>query len=136
MTVYVTRRAHFSAAHRLFNPLFSDRRNEEVFGKCANLQGHGHNYIVEVTVAGEPEPLTGYVIDLKVLKDIVDEHFIDKVDHKHLNFDVDFLSGVIPTAENIAIACWKQIDPHIVGGRLASIRLYETEHNYVEYRGE
>jgi 6-pyruvoyltetrahydropterin/6-carboxytetrahydropterin synthase len=134
--IYVTRRAHFSAAHRLFNPSFTTERNEEVFDKCANENGHGHNYYVEVTVAGTVDPLTGYVIDLKALKRILDEHFIGKVDHKHLNLDVDFLSGINPTAENIAIACWEQIAPHIEGGRLHAVRVYETEQNFAEYKGE
>jgi 6-pyruvoyltetrahydropterin/6-carboxytetrahydropterin synthase len=134
--IYVTRRAHFSAAHRLFNPAFTDEENEAVFDKCANPNGHGHNYYVEVTVAGEADPRTGYVIDLKKLKTIVDEHFIARVDHKHLNMDVDFLRGIIPTAEHIAVACWNQLEPHIHGGRLHSVRLYETEQNSAEYKGE
>ncbi|HTR81630.1 MAG TPA: 6-carboxytetrahydropterin synthase, partial [Bacteroidota bacterium] len=104
--MYVTRKAHFSAAHRLFNPAFSDEKNLEVYDKCANPNGHGHNYNLEITVAGDPDPETGYVIDLKRLKKIIEEYFVSKVDHKHLNYDVDFLKGVIPTAENIAKACW------------------------------
>ena len=134
--VYVTRRAHFSASHRLFNPTFSDEKNLEVFDKCANPNGHGHNYYLEVCIAGELNPETGYVIDLKKLKEIVNEYFIEKVDHKNINLDVNFLSGIIPTAENIAIAAWKQIYPHINEGKLYSIKLYETENNFVEYRGE
>ncbi|MGE5315084.1 MAG: 6-pyruvoyl trahydropterin synthase family protein [Acidobacteriota bacterium] len=134
--MYVTRRAHFSAAHRLYNPSYTDERNREVFDKCANPNGHGHNYYVEVTVAGAVDPDTGYVIDLKLLKRIVEDHFISKVDHKHLNMDVDFMEGLNPTAENIAAACWKQIEPHIAGGRLHSVRIYETEQNYAEYKGE
>ena len=134
--IYVTRKAHFSAAHRLFNPKFSEEKNFEVFDKCANPSGHGHNYYVEVTVAGEPDPQTGYVVDLKELKRIIHDYFISKVDHKHLNFDVDFLSGVNPTAENIAVACWNQLRPHIRNGKLFSIRLYETDRNFAEYKGE
>ncbi len=133
--IYVTRRAHFSAAHRLFNPSFSDQENDAVFDKCANPHGHGHNYYVEVTVAGSADPRTGYVIDLKRLKAIIEEHFIAHVDHKHLNLDVAFMHGVIPTAENIAVACWNQLEPHIGQGRLFSVRLYETENNFAEYKG-
>src|SRR4051812_19265842 len=99
--VYVTRRAHFLASHRVFNPTFSDEKNESVFDKCNNFHGHGHNYRLEVTVKGTPDPETGYVIDLKLLARLIDQEIVDKVDHKHLNFDVDFLRGVIPTAENI-----------------------------------
>jgi 6-pyruvoyltetrahydropterin/6-carboxytetrahydropterin synthase len=134
--IYVTRRAHFSAAHRLFNPSFSDQENDAVFDKCANPNGHGHNYYVEVTVAGVPDPRTGYVIDLKKLKAIIEDAFIAHVDHKHLNMDVDFLRGIIPTAENIAVACWNQLEPQITDGRLHSVRLYETEQNFAEYTGE
>ena len=134
--IYVTRKAHFSAAHRLFNPSFSDEKNLAVYDKCANPNGHGHNYYLEVTVAGEPDAETGYVIDLKKLKHIIEEHFISKVDHKHLNLDVEFLRGIVPTAENIAVACWNQLSPHIRAGKLYSVRLFETQNNFVEYKGE
>ncbi|HTY11622.1 MAG TPA: 6-carboxytetrahydropterin synthase [Bacteroidota bacterium] len=134
--IYVTRRAHFSASHRLFNPSFTEERNIAVYDKCANANGHGHNYELEITVAGEPDPQTGYVIDLKELKKIIEVQFVSKVDHKHLNFDVDFLTGIVPTAENIAAACWSQIAPHIKHGRLYSVKLFETQNNFVEYKGE
>jgi 6-pyruvoyltetrahydropterin/6-carboxytetrahydropterin synthase len=134
--VYVTRKAEFSAAHRLFNPEFSDEQNEAVFDKCNNPSGHGHNYTVEVTVAGEPNHSTGYVMDLKKLSRLLDEEVIEKVDHKHLNYDVDFLKGIIPTAENLAMSFWRILFPKITEGRLYSIRVYESEKNYVEYRGE
>ncbi len=134
--MYVTRKAHFSAAHRLFNPSFSDEKNIEVYDKCANPNGHGHNYELEITVAGEPDPKTGYVIDLKKLKQIIEERFVSKVDHKHLNHDVEFLKGIVPTAENIAVACWKQLAPYIRDGHLYSVKLYETQNNFVEYKGE
>jgi 6-pyruvoyltetrahydropterin/6-carboxytetrahydropterin synthase len=98
--------------------------------------GHGHNYVLEVTVAGEPSQKTGYVIDLKKLKEIVKREILDKVDHKHLNYEVDFLSGIIPTAENIAKGIWSVLEPKIKEGRLYSVRLHETENNSVEYRGE
>lgn len=134
--VYVTRRAHFSAAHRLYNPTFSDEQNEAVFDKCNNVKGHGHNYTIDVTVAGIPDPATGYVIDLKKLARLMDELIIDKVDHKHLNFDVKELRGIIPTAENIALVFWSLLEPRITEGKLHSIKVYESDNNFVEYRGE
>ncbi len=134
--VYVYRRAHFSASHRLFDSSFSDEKNLEVFGKCSNPSGHGHNYYVEVCICGEPNPKTGYVIDLKKVKSILENEFLRFVDHKNLNEDVPFLRGINPTAENIAIACWKRIAPYITEGKLYSVRLYETENNFVEFRGE
>ncbi len=133
--VFVTRKATFSASHRLFNPSWSDARNTQVFGKCNNPNGHGHNYDIEVTVGGDPPVETGMVIDLKKLADIVEQEIIDRVDHKNLNVDVDFLRGVIPTAENMAIAFWKILEPKIREGKLSSIRLYESANNIVEYRG-
>lgn len=135
-TVYVYRRAHFSASHRLFDPAFTDEQNAAVFGGCANPNGHGHNYYIEVCVAGVPDPKTGFVVDLKLVKKILQERFLDKVDHKNMNVDVDFLRDINPTTENIAIAAWQQIAPHIPSGKLFSVRLYETENNFVEYRGE
>jgi len=136
MTVYVTRKAHFAAAHRLYNPAWSDVENSRVFGKCNNANGHGHNYNMEVTVAGNPPGETGMVIDLKALAEIVDREVIEHVDHKHLNLDVDFLKGIIPTAENMAVAFWKILESKIPHGRLYSIKLYESDNNLVEYRGE
>ncbi len=133
--MYVTRKAHFSAAHRLFNPFFSEEKNIEVYDKCANANGHGHNYYLEITVAGEPDPQTGYIIDLKKLKKIIEDYFISKVDHKHLNYDVEFLKGVVPTAENIAVACWNQLVAQIHEGHLYSVKLFETQNNFVEYKG-
>jgi 6-pyruvoyltetrahydropterin/6-carboxytetrahydropterin synthase len=134
--MYVTRRVTFSASHRLYNPLLSDADNELLFDKCANKNGHGHNYVLEVTVAGEPKERTGYVVDLKKLKEVLKSEIIEKVDHKHLNHDVDFLKGIIPTAENIAKAFWNVLQPMIPDGTLFAIRLHETENNVVEYRGE
>lgn len=134
--VYVTRKAHFSAAHRLYNPTFSAERNEAVFDKCNNPHGHGHNYTLEVTVAGVPDPLTGYVIDLKKLAAMIDEYILDRVDHKHLNFDVPELRGIIPTAENISIVFWQLLEPRISEGTLHSIKVFESDNNFVEYRGE
>jgi 6-pyruvoyltetrahydropterin/6-carboxytetrahydropterin synthase len=134
--VYVTRRAHFCASHRLHNTEWSDEKNMEVFGKCNNPNGHGHNYEIEVTVAGTPPDETGMVIDLKKLATIIEEEVVESVDHKHLNHDVPFMKGVVPTAENIAIAFWKILEPKIRQGKLYSIRLFESEQNFVEYRGE
>lgn len=136
MKVYITRKTHFAAAHRLFNPNFSDEKNNEVYGLCNNPLYHGHNYILEVTVCGKPDPVTGYLIDLKKLKVIIEEKIIKYVDHKNLNLEVDFLKGIIPTAENLAIAFWKRLENEIPNGKLYSIKVYESERNIVEYRGE
>jgi 6-pyruvoyltetrahydropterin/6-carboxytetrahydropterin synthase len=133
--VYLTRREHFCASHRLFNPNFSDEKNLAVYGKCAYPNGHGHNYDLEVSVVGEPDPETGMILDLKKLADIIDEEIIDKVDHKHLNFDIDFLHGVIPTAENLATVFWNILEPRIKAGKLHAVRVYETPNNFAEYRG-
>ncbi|MCK6601093.1 MAG: 6-carboxytetrahydropterin synthase [Bacteroidetes bacterium] len=134
--VCVTRQLHFSSAHRLFNQAFSAGKNSEIFGKCNNENGHGHNYTIEVTVRGPVDPETGYVIDLKVLKSVVDELIVDDCDHKHLNFDVPWLTGIIPTAENLVVAFWNRLQPKIIQGKLHAIRLYETERNFVDYFGE
>lgn len=134
--VYVTRRETFSASHRLYNPEFSEEDNNKVFGKCNNQNGHGHNYVLEVIVAGEIDPQTGYVIDLKELKKIIKENVIKKIDHKHLNLDVDFMKNIIPTAENIAVGIWGQLVDKIPAGKLYSVKVYETENNYAEYKGE
>ena len=116
--IYVTRREIFSAAHRLFNPKYSDEENARIFGKCSNPNWHGHNYTLEVVVAGEIDPETGYVIDLKLLKEIIIKNIIKKVDHKNLNTETDFMNGVIPTAENIAVSVWKQLVNKIPSGKL------------------
>lgn len=134
-TVYVTRKVHFNAAHRLHNPAKSDAWNHATFGKCNNPNWHGHNYVLEVTVAGEPDPDTGYVVDLGVLKQVVDEKVVEKLDHKNLNLDVDFLHGILPSAENLALAIWNELCDAVPAGRLHAVRLYETERNVVEYRG-
>ena len=134
--IYVTRRETFSSSHRLHNPELSDEENLRLFGKWNNLNGHGHNYILEVVVAGEINPFTGYLIDLKVLKKIIIENVISKVDHKNLNMDVEFLKGVIPSAENIAVGIWDQLYDKLPTGKLYSVKLFETENNYVEYKGE
>lgn len=136
-TVYVTRKAHFNAAHRLHNPARSDDWNRETFGLCNNPNGHGHNYELEVTVAGEPDADTGYVLDLGDLKRIVNARVVDDLDHKHLNLDVAWLRGVMPSTENVAVAIWRRLDGAIPGpGRLYEITLRETPRNSVTYRGE
>jgi 6-pyruvoyltetrahydropterin/6-carboxytetrahydropterin synthase len=136
-TVYVTRKAHFNAAHRLHNPAKSDAWNRETFGLCNSPNWHGHNYELEVTVAGEPDADTGYVLDLAELKRIVDERVVRRLDHKNLNLDVDFLRGVIPSTENVAVAIWERLVDAIPGpGRLFEVTLRETPRNSVTYRGE
>lgn len=135
-TVYVTRRVHFNAAHRLHNPARSDEWNRETFGGCNHPNWHGHNYLLEVTVAGEPDPETGYVIDLSRLKAILEARILQHVDHRNLNLDVDFLDGIMPSTENLCIAFWQRIEGHLPGGRLYRVRLYETERNFAEYFGE
>jgi len=134
--LYITKQVTFSAAHRLFNPSFDFDKNEAVFDKCNNIYGHGHNYVLEVTVAGNPNPDTGYVIDLKKLKKIIYDEVFDKVDHKHLNFDVEFLRGIIPTVENLAVKFWDVLQDKITDGKLYKIKLYETPASYVEYFGD
>ncbi len=133
--VYLTRKEHFCASHRLFNPKFSEEENLRLYGKCAYANGHGHNYEIEVTVSGDPDPATGMIMDLKKIADIIDEEILEKVDHRHLNLDVDFLKGTIPTAENLAMVFWKILDPRIPAGKLFAVRVYETANNFAEYRG-
>ena len=134
--VYITRRETFAAAHRLYKDGLSDKENLEMFGKCSNPNWHGHNYTLEVVVAGEINPTTGFVLDIKHLKEIIHQNVISKVDHKNLNIDTDFMRGLIPTSENIVVSIWKQLADKIPGGKLFSVKLYETENNYFEYRGE
>ena len=132
----ITARLTFSAAHRLNNPKYDADWNRRVYGKCDNPRGHGHNYVIHVSVKGKIDPETGMVIDLKLLKDVVRRRIIDRVDHTNLNEDVDFLQGVIPTAENLARSFWQQLAPAITKGTLHEILLQETEKNSVVYRGE
>ena len=136
--VYITRRFHFSASHRVFNPAFGDEKNYEVYGKCSNPSGHGHNYVVDVTVAGDVDPDIGFVMDLTELKHLVENQIIEKVDHHNMNTDVDFMKDVIPSTENIAIKFWEQIAPSINNNKrkLYSIRIQETVNNTVEYKGK
>ena len=135
--VYITRKEHFNAAHKVFRPEWSVEKNFEVFGKCSNPNWHGHNYDLFVTVKGNPDPQTGFVMDLKKLGQIIETKIIDKVDHKNFNLEVDFMKDIIPSTENIAIAFWNEIYSEIIshGCELHCIRLYETERNFVEYFG-
>jgi 6-pyruvoyltetrahydropterin/6-carboxytetrahydropterin synthase len=132
----VTAKLTFSAAHRLHNPARDAAWNRQTYDKCDNPAGHGHNYVIEVSVKGKIDPETGMVIDLKKLKDIMRQRVVDRVDHKNLNEDVDFLRGVIPTAENLARAFWRELAPAINEGTLHEIVLHETERNSVRYCGE
>lgn len=134
--IYITKKTDFSAAHTLFNPAFDDAKNAAIYDKCFNPSGHGHNYYMEVTVCGEPDPDTGYLMDLKKLKRIVQEEIIDKVDHKNLNVDVDFLHGIIPTVENLAISFWRVLVDKISPAKLYKIKLHETNTSFVEYYGD
>jgi 6-pyruvoyltetrahydropterin/6-carboxytetrahydropterin synthase len=134
--VYITRRETFSAAHRLFNPKYSDAENKKIFGKCSNPNGHGHNYVLEVIVSGKPDPETGFVINISELKEIIRENVLEKVDHKNLNIETDFMKGIIPTTENIAIGIWNVLVDKIPKGKLYSVKISETEKNFFEYRGE
>ena len=129
-TILVSRRESFNAAHQLRDPDLSDEENQRLFGKCANL--HGHNYVLEVVVAGEIDRATGYVVDLKQLSDVVCRRIIQDVDHRNLNTDVPWLKGRIPTAENLALAFWERVRPELPEGSLRSVRLWETEKNWAE----
>ena len=138
--IFLTRRATFSASHYYWNDAWTSEENERVFGRCANRNGHGHNYTLEVTVSGEPDPITGFVVDLKWLKDVMEHDVLADFDHRHLNLEVpEFAEGkLIPTSENIAIAAWKRLEAAVNGAgsaRLSRVRLYETPEIFAEYRG-
>lgn len=133
MKVKVSRKEHFNAAHRLYNPAWGEERNKQVFGKCANANFHGHNYELVVSVIGEPDPETGYVMDTKILSDLVREEIIDKFDHKNLNLDIPHFKDLNPTAENIVRVIWDILRPKINSELDLKITLYETERNFVEY---
>ncbi len=134
--VYLTRRVTFSAAHRLWSASLSEEDNYAIYDKCANPNGHGHNYVLEVTVRGTPDPQTGMVLNLTELKRITNEQVIKWVDHKHLNYDVPWLEGVIPTAELLAIKFWECLARGFPEGLLYEVKLHETENNVATYRGE
>jgi 6-pyruvoyltetrahydropterin/6-carboxytetrahydropterin synthase len=133
MKVAVSRKEHFNAAHRLFNPAWTAEQNNEVFGKCNNPNYHGHNYDLIVTLVGEPDAATGYVYDMKKLSDIIRENVLKHFDHKNLNLDTPYFKNINPTAENIAIVIWDLLRPHIDNKLDMKIKLYETERNFVEY---
>ena len=133
--VTVTRRMHFNAAHRVHNPALSDEENERLFGRCNNPNWHGHNYVLDVSVAGPVEARTGYVMDLAALKRVVQAAVIDRVDHRNFTLEVDFMRGVIPTAENIVVGCWRVLASRVALARLVRLVLWETPNNYVEYEG-
>jgi 6-pyruvoyltetrahydropterin/6-carboxytetrahydropterin synthase len=134
--VYLTRAEHFNAAHKLYNPSWSKEKNDEVFGKCANDNWHGHNYELFVTVKGEPDPDTGFLVDAKKLSIIINQYIIEKLDHRNLNLDVDFMQGKMCSSENLVIEIWKQLQPHLPANiQLHCIKLYETPRIYVEYFG-
>ncbi len=136
--VYITRIEHFNAAHKLWNTNWSAEQNKEVFGKCANENYHGHNYELHVTVKGDPHPDTGFVINAKLLGDLMKEHIVEKVDHCNLNVDVDFMKGVFTSAENFAIGIWNQLKDLLAshGCTIHCVKLIETKSIYVEYYGE
>jgi 6-pyruvoyltetrahydropterin/6-carboxytetrahydropterin synthase len=154
--IFLTRRATFSASHYYWNEAWTAEKNEQVFGRCANRHGHGHNYTLEVTVAGEPDPVTGFVVDLKWLKDVMEREVLSAYDHRHLNLETPEFKNANPTTENIAIAAWNRLEPAINSGarpgsgagsgsgsgavaghaRLTRVRVYETPEIFAEYRGE
>ena len=135
MAVTVSRKAHFNAAHRLYRPDWADEKNEEIFGKCNNLFYHGHNYELIVHITGEIDPSTGYVMDMKVLKDLIKVEVEDAFDHKTLNEQVPEFANLNPTAENIAVVIWDKLRPHISADQQLEVTLYETPRNYVHYKG-
>lgn len=136
--IFLTRRATFSASHYYWNNAWSEEKNRQVFGRCANRNGHGHNYTLEVTVAGEPDPVTGFVVDLKWLKDVIERQVLSAWDHRHLNLEAPEFVTAIPTTENIAIAAWNRLEPAVSaarGAQLSRIRVYELPELFAEYRG-
>jgi 6-pyruvoyltetrahydropterin/6-carboxytetrahydropterin synthase len=135
--VYITRIEHFNAAHKLYNPSWTKEENELVFGKCANEKWHGHNFELHVTLAGHPNPDTGFVFDVKKLSVIIKDYVIEKLDHKNLNLDVDFMQGKLCSIENLVIGIWNQLQPQLPFEiKLHALKLYETPRIYVEYFGE
>lgn len=138
--VYVSRKEHFNAAHKLYNPAWTKEKNVAVFGPCANDNWHGHNFDMIVTVKGQPDPETGFVVDLKQLSNMLRREVTEKLDHKNLNLDVDFMAGKLASCENLIMEIWKIVNKHLPSittrGKLHCIRLYETPRNYVEYFGE
>ena len=137
--IELTRRATFSAAHYYWNDAWTQEENERVFGRCANRNGHGHNYTLEVTVKGEPDVVTGFVVDLKWLKDVIEHEVMTAWDHRHLNLEVPEFARAVPTTENLAIAAWNRLELAVsaaMGAKLSRVRIYETPELFAEYRGE
>ena len=134
--VTITRRLRFNAAHRVHNPALSDAENSALYGKCNNPNWHGHNYVLEVSVTGPVDERTGYVIDLGKLRAIVEREVLDEMDHRNMNVDVPIMRGINPTAENIVLAIWRALESRVAPGRLARLKLWEQENNYVAYSGE
>ena len=135
--VYLTRRMRFNAAHKLWVKAWSPDKNREVFGKCSNSNWHGHNYELFITIKGKPDPVTGFIMDAKVLKDLIKTVIIDKLDHSNLNLDVDFIPETMqPTTENLVVLIWQQLKPHFVNCTLHCVQLHETENIYAAYYGE
>ncbi len=134
--ILLTRKAEFSASHYYWNEAWSAEENARVFGKCANRNGHGHNYTLEVTVAGEPDPVTGFVVDLKRLKETMEREVLAAYDHRHLNLEVPEFRTAIPTTENIAVAVWRRLEGKIEGAKLYRVRVYEMADLFAEYAGE
>jgi 6-pyruvoyltetrahydropterin/6-carboxytetrahydropterin synthase len=134
----ITRRAEFSASHVCAQPALSLQENQQLYGPAANPSGHGHNYVLEVTLEGEPDAVTGMIFDLKKLKDLIQQTVIDPMDHRFLNYEVPPFDRIVPTAENVAAEIWRRLEPHFETGRahLSNVRLYETEDLYVDYAGE
>lgn len=134
--VYLTRRTEFSASHFYHNPEFTPEENQRIFGKCNNPNGHGHNYTLEVTVKGEVDQRSGFVVDLKQLKEVMNREVVDALDHRHLNNEVPEFRSQIPTSENLAIAIWQRLEPKLRVARLHRVRLYETPDLFVDFYGE
>jgi 6-pyruvoyltetrahydropterin/6-carboxytetrahydropterin synthase len=134
----ITRKAEFSASHSCYNPNLSEQQNRNLYGEHAGTHGHGHNYVIEVSIEGDPDPVTGMIVDLKVVKDIIQREVIDPMDHRHLNYEVPPFDRLIPTAENLVREVWRRLEPALSSGnaRLHSIRLYETNDLYVDYFGD
>lgn len=134
----ITRKAEFSASHSCYNPKLSEQENQNLYGESAGSHGHGHNYIIEVTIEGEPDSVTGMIVDLKEVKDIIEHEVVGPMDHRHLNYEVPPFNTVIPTAENVAREIWRRLAPGLnrPNARLHSVRLYETRDLYVDYAGE
>jgi 6-pyruvoyltetrahydropterin/6-carboxytetrahydropterin synthase len=136
--IYITRRERFNAAHRLFRPDYSDEKNLEVFGKCSNPNWHGHNYELFVTVKGDVDPETGFLVNLKKLSAVIRERVISKLDHKNINLEVDFMQGKLASTENLAVGIWQELEPYVksLNVQLHSVKVTESENNFVEYFGD